>query len=147
MIRRPPGCTLTDSRFPYTTLFRSGGEGGGVGIGRVQAGEARRRQPVAHRLPLRPRRLQPVAQRHQFLDLGNDTVLFGERWEREWGAREILGRHALLARCDCHPWNARLEEMRALQVRDDVVGVGQKRPNDVQLCSSTGTASFWEKRW
>src|SRR3546814_4246205 len=92
MIRRPPGCTLTDSRFPYTTLFRSGGEGGGVGIGRVQAGEARRRQPVAHRLPLRPRRLQPVAQRHQFLDLGNDTVLFGERWEREWGAREILGR-------------------------------------------------------
>src|SRR3546814_21079025 len=56
------------------------------------------------------RRLQPVAQRHQLLDLCNDTVLFGERWEREWGAREILGWHALLASCACHPWNARLDE-------------------------------------
>ena len=52
-----------------------------VGIGRVEAGEARRRQPVARRLPLRPRRLQPVAQRHQLIDLGDDAVLFGERWE------------------------------------------------------------------
>src|SRR3546814_4187960 len=87
------------------------------------------------------RRLQPVAQRHQFLYLGNDTVLFGERWEREWGAREILGRHALLASCACHPWNARLDEMRALQVRDDVVWVRQKRTNDVQLCRSATNAS------
>ena len=53
----------------------------GVGIGRVEAGEARRRQPVARRLPLGPRRLQPVAQGHQFIDLGDDAVLFGERWE------------------------------------------------------------------
>src|SRR3546814_8685798 len=26
MIRRPPGSTRTDTLFPYTTLFRSGGE-------------------------------------------------------------------------------------------------------------------------
>ena len=53
----------------------------GFGIGRVEAGEARRRQPVARRLPLRPRRLQPVAQRHQLIDLGDDAVLLGEGWE------------------------------------------------------------------
>ena len=34
-------------------------------------------------LPLRLRRLQPVAQRHQFIDLGDDAVLFGEGWERQ----------------------------------------------------------------
>ena len=55
----------------------------GVGIGRVEAGEARRRQPVARRLALGPRRLQPVAQRHQLIDLGDDAVLFGEGWERK----------------------------------------------------------------
>src|SRR3546814_18467715 len=27
MIRRPPVATLTDTLFPYTTLFRSGGQG------------------------------------------------------------------------------------------------------------------------
>src|SRR3546814_13184679 len=27
MIRRPPRSTRTDTRFPYTTLFRSGGDG------------------------------------------------------------------------------------------------------------------------
>src|SRR3546814_8527567 len=26
MVRRPPECTRTDSLFPYTTLFRSGGD-------------------------------------------------------------------------------------------------------------------------
>ncbi|KQQ29435.1 hypothetical protein ASF53_19585 [Methylobacterium sp. Leaf123] len=34
------------------------------GIGCVEAGKARRRQPVAHSLAVRPRRLQPVAQAH-----------------------------------------------------------------------------------
>src|SRR3546814_19862346 len=29
MIRRPPGATLTDTLFPYTTLFRSPDRGGG----------------------------------------------------------------------------------------------------------------------
>src|SRR3546814_11667243 len=31
MIRRPPRSTRTDTRFPYTTLFRSGGLAGAVG--------------------------------------------------------------------------------------------------------------------
>ena len=26
---------------------------------------------------------QPVADRHEFIDLGYDAALFGERWERE----------------------------------------------------------------
>ncbi len=65
------------------------GEGGAVGIGRVEAGEARRRQPVARRLPVRPRRLQPVAQRHQLIDLGDDAVLLGEGWE----GNDLIDRH------------------------------------------------------
>src|SRR3546814_9188604 len=36
MIRRPPRSTRTDTLFPYTTLFRSGLDGGrGVDTGRV----------------------------------------------------------------------------------------------------------------
>src|SRR3546814_15479790 len=31
MIRRPPSSTLTDTLFPYTTLFRSGQQGVGAG--------------------------------------------------------------------------------------------------------------------
>ena len=49
-----------------------------VGIGCIEADEACRRQPVARRLSLCARFLQPVAQRHEFIDLGDDTVLFGE---------------------------------------------------------------------
>src|SRR3546814_1386757 len=30
MIRRPPRSTRTDTLFPYTALFRAGGEGGGA---------------------------------------------------------------------------------------------------------------------
>src|SRR3546814_4019695 len=33
MIRRPPRSTRTDTLFPYTTLFRSGGLGGLGGLG------------------------------------------------------------------------------------------------------------------
>src|SRR3546814_10204674 len=33
MIRRPPRSTRTDSLFPYTALFRSGGVRGGLAIG------------------------------------------------------------------------------------------------------------------
>ncbi len=29
-------------------------------------------------------RLQPVAKRHQFINLGDDAVLLGEGWEGEW---------------------------------------------------------------
>src|SRR3546814_12079814 len=35
MIRRPPRSTRTDTLFPYTTLFRSGGAAGGVGRNHV----------------------------------------------------------------------------------------------------------------
>src|SRR3546814_1115831 len=43
MIRRPPRSTRTDTLFPYTTLFRSGGEpaSGGKRLGNRQPGEAR----------------------------------------------------------------------------------------------------------
>ena len=85
----------------------------GLGIGRVEAGEARRRQPVARRLPLGPRRLQPIAQRHQFIDLGDDAVLFGEGWEGKGRVREMLGRHTLLASRAGHLRDAGLDEVRA----------------------------------
>ena len=39
-----------------------------------------------------PARLQPVAQRHQFIDLGDDAVLLGERWKTN---RDSL-KHSLL---------------------------------------------------
>ena len=54
---------------------RVGAEGCGVRVGRAQPGEAGRSQPVAPFLPRRARRLQPVAQRHQFIDLRHDTLL------------------------------------------------------------------------
>jgi hypothetical protein len=46
----------------------------------AQAVQARRHQAVAPALPLVPRRLQPVSQRHQLVDLGDDPALFGEGW-------------------------------------------------------------------
>src|SRR3546814_4104198 len=63
MIRRPPRSTRTDTRFPYTTLFRSEGEGGvdspaagwlparkgEAGAGRhAHPGPAVVRQPILH---------------------------------------------------------------------------------------------------
>jgi SMP-30/Gluconolactonase/LRE-like region len=59
------------------------GECDRIVIRRAQACEACHGQPVARRLPLRPRRLQPVAQGHQFIDLVDDSVLLGERWKRK----------------------------------------------------------------
>src|SRR3546814_9729760 len=38
MLRRPPRSTRTDTLFPYTTLFRSGGTGQGAACGDVPAG-------------------------------------------------------------------------------------------------------------
>jgi hypothetical protein len=46
--------------------------------GSADAVQAGRYQPVALRFALILRRLQLVAQRHQFIDLGDDAVLFGE---------------------------------------------------------------------
>ena len=37
--------------------------------------------------------LQPIAQGHQFVDLGNDAMLLRERWKRERRTSEILARH------------------------------------------------------
>ena len=54
-----------------------------LGIGCVEARQACRRQPIPRRLPLSPRRLQPVAEHHQFIDFGDDAVLFGEGWKRQ----------------------------------------------------------------
>src|SRR3546814_2817705 len=61
MIRRPPRSTRTDTRFPYTTLFRSGdiertGLGSQLAAERNQRGE--RRVDVANRQDLRVRKQQ-----------------------------------------------------------------------------------------
>ena len=45
----------------------------------VQSMQGRRRQLIPPALPLRLRRFQPITQRHQFIHLRNDPVLF-----REW---------------------------------------------------------------
>jgi hypothetical protein len=34
-------------------------------------------------------RLQPVTQRHQRIDLGDDAVLFGEGWERKGDCMQV----------------------------------------------------------
>jgi hypothetical protein len=53
----------------------------GLRIRCVEAGQARRRQPVTHRLAASSGSLQPFAERHQFIDLGDDAALLGEGWE------------------------------------------------------------------
>src|SRR3546814_1973671 len=50
MIRRPPRSTRTDTLFPYTTLFRSPGVGGGGGLPRRPARRAARKRRL-DRLP------------------------------------------------------------------------------------------------
>jgi len=60
-----------------------GGLAVGGGGGLVNAGQAGCHQPVAPLLPSGPRRLQPIAQRHQLVDLGDDAVLFGEGWKTD----------------------------------------------------------------
>ena len=56
-------------------------ESGRIRIGCVEPCETRRGQPVPRRFPVGPRRRQLVAERLQFIDLGDDTVLFGKGWE------------------------------------------------------------------
>src|SRR3546814_4359471 len=56
MIRRPPGSTLTDTLFPYTTLFRSAGRtaraAGSVPTGAgAQRGVGRLTAPRRHKQP------------------------------------------------------------------------------------------------
>src|SRR3546814_6092536 len=47
MIRLPPRSTRTDTLFPYTTLFRSGGIGSRLGVERCVRGDRRRRRKMA----------------------------------------------------------------------------------------------------
>ena len=47
--------------------------------GSVAGGEARRGQPVPRRLPFLLRRRQSVAERYQFIDLGDDAGLLCRR--------------------------------------------------------------------
>src|SRR3546814_17684353 len=54
MIRRPPRSTRTDTRFPYTTLFRSA----------LHAAETAEYPRCAHRLPIAERRLRARHHRH-----------------------------------------------------------------------------------
>src|SRR3546814_19044089 len=77
MIRRPPRSTRTDTRFPYTTLFRSGDHA------RKGDDTARRTHPFEHRLTRDP-----------FGHPVEPTAPFGERRRPESIAlRENLLRH------------------------------------------------------
>src|SRR3546814_7655069 len=49
MLRRPPRSTRTDTRFPYTTLFRSHALFGAAGAGVVGAGLYRHGGPALYR--------------------------------------------------------------------------------------------------
>ena len=74
--------------------------------GGVQAVQAGRHQPVAALLPLRFRRLQLVAQSHQFVHLGDDAVLLGERREGNWHPPKVTNVYALKGNTFClarHP--------------------------------------------
>src|SRR3546814_5983435 len=63
MIRRPPRSTRTDTLCPYTTLFRSGGDGDGASGDRGASRECgllsnplqgdAQRDPVTHEIPAR----------------------------------------------------------------------------------------------
>src|SRR3546814_17377242 len=54
MIRRPPRSTRTDTLFPYTTLFRSGGRRWPSGVAHRALQRAQRgRSPLLHQLRIR----------------------------------------------------------------------------------------------
>lgn len=65
----------------------------GFRVGIVETGKACRRQPVPLRLPLRSRRFQLIAQRHQFIELllnyrryqGNRNVFYATESEGDVG--------------------------------------------------------------
>lgn len=50
----------------------------------IQPLQAGRQQTLAALLALGLRGFQLIAQRHEFIDFGNDAVLFGEGWECNW---------------------------------------------------------------
>src|SRR3546814_16361231 len=77
MIRRPPGSTRTDTRFPYTTLFRSAVEPGAVAL-------ARHAKALHRGLIL-------------IDEIGEGCVLADRRYDAEVG-EDIVARHCLLSR-------------------------------------------------
>src|SRR3546814_8883963 len=73
MIRRPPRSTRTDTLFPYTTLFRSGG----VGRRHVVAEPGRRTDPTRMKMTDQPHTPNPAsdgsnAAEHWFLRLRSE---------------------------------------------------------------------------
>src|SRR3546814_10205420 len=101
MIRRPPISTRTDTRFPYTTLFRSARIGGVVGDHRFALGDAfdpleallgdpARRQPAAHRL-------RAARRQHPVVHVGRVAV--GERSEEHTSELQSLMRISYAVFC------------------------------------------------
>ncbi|PJG48174.1 hypothetical protein CAF53_07920 [Sphingobium sp. LB126] len=101
-------CEFEDRRFPLSNLSvlrtqfgqvveREAGvdrEGRLIGIGHVQAGEAGRCQTVAGSFSLLAGLFQPIAQCHEFVDLGDDAVLLWER--REWNKERLNAQSVLV---------------------------------------------------
>src|SRR3546814_19073180 len=80
MIRRPPRSTRTDTLFPYTTLFRSGG----VGRRHVVAEPGRRTDPTRMKMTDQPHTPNPAsdgsnAAEHWFLRLQRGACSADER--------------------------------------------------------------------
>ena len=69
--------------------------------------------------------LQPVAERQQFLDFGDDAILLSQGWEGERRAGEVIRRHTFLARRASHSRNTAFDEMGTLQEKNYVVGIRQ----------------------
>src|SRR3546814_20411730 len=75
MIPRPPRSTRTDTRFPYTTLFRSAetdkGEQASPRAGAIETADARRLGHAERQLPLeRAKHFQPAGQRLHEIGIG-----------------------------------------------------------------------------
>src|SRR3546814_18234145 len=72
MIRRPPRSTRTDTLFPYTTLFRSGGASNSAGSKGSGIGGATLEGPALERLPV----LIAADPAHQVLEVGFPCGVF-----------------------------------------------------------------------
>src|SRR3546814_2717061 len=91
MIRRPPRSTRTDTLFPYTTLFRSSGEG-----------EPQRRQPPGEHDPGEPEARPEPVDAERAGDLEKDVPdIEKPRAEREYRfAHTEIARHRYLCETD-----------------------------------------------
>src|SRR3546814_11421836 len=72
MIRRPPRSTLTDTLFPYTTLFRSGSAGpAGSALRRHRLGPGRQeKEGVTRPAPISTKGSSPREELHETQDFG-----------------------------------------------------------------------------